>query len=67
MNMKEKLKKILRYRKFFSYNECTVDCLMSMEKDCVQCKGCSFLLLAEKDGSCNICSHALDRVLDEVI
>ena len=67
MNMKEKLKKILRYRKFFSYNECIVDCLMNMDKDCVQCKGCSFLLFAEKDGSCNICPHALDRVLDEVI
>ena len=65
--MKEKLKKILRYRKFFSYNECIADCLMSMEKDCVQCKGCSFLLFAEKDGSCNICPHALDRVLDEVV
>ena len=67
MNMKEKLKKILRYRKFFSYNECTVYCLMSMEKDYVQCKGCSFLLFAEKDGSYNICSHALDRVFDEVV
>lgn len=67
MNMKEKLKKILRYRKFFSYKECTVDCLMNMERDYVQCKGCSFLLFAEKDGSCNICSHALDRVLDEVV
>ena len=65
--MIEKLKKILRYRKFFSYNECIVDCLMNMEKDCVQCKGCSFLLFAEKDGSCNICPHALDRVLDEVV
>lgn len=65
--MKEKLKKILRYRKFFSYKECIVDCLMNMGKDCVQCKGCSFLLFAEKDGSCNICSHALDRVLDEVV
>ena len=65
--MKEKLKKILRYRKFFSYNECIVDCLMSMEKDYVQCKGCSFLLFAEKDGSYNICPHALDRVLDEVV
>ena len=65
--MKEKLKKILRYRKFFSYNECIVDCLMNMEKDCVQCKGCSFLLFAEKDGSCNICPQALDRVLDEVV
>ena len=65
--MKEKLKKILRHRKFFSYNECIVDCLMDMEKDCVQCKGCSFLLFAEKDGSCNICPHALDRVLDEVV
>ena len=65
--MKEKLKKILGYRKFFSYNECIVDCLMNMEKDCVQCKGCSFLLFAEKDGRCNICPHALDRVLDEVV
>ena len=65
--MKEKLKKIFRYRKFFSYNECIVDCLMNMEKDCVQCKGCSFLLFAEKDGSCNICTHALDRVFDEVV
>ena len=67
MNMKEKLKKILRHRKFFYYNECTVDLIMNMERDCVQCKGCSFLLFAEKDGSCNICSHALDRVLDEVV
>ena len=67
MNMKEKLKKILRHRKFFYYSECTVDSIMNMERDCVQCKGCSFLLFAEKDGSCNICSHALDRVLDEVV
>ena len=67
MNMKEKLKKILRHRKFFYYSECTVNTLMNMEKDCVQCKGCSFLLFAEKDGSCNICPHALDRVLDEVV
>lgn len=65
--MIEKLKKILRYRKFFSYNECTVDCLMNMEKDCVQCKGCSFLLFAEKDGICNICSYALNIYLDEVV
>ena len=46
--MKEKLKKILRYRKFFSYNECTVDCLMNMERDYVQCKGCSFCCLQKK-------------------
>ena len=65
--MKEKLKKILRHRKFFIYTECTVNFIMNMERDCVQCKGCSFLLFAEKDGSCNICSHALDRDLDEVI
>lgn len=58
--MKEKLKKILKYRKFFSHKECTIDLLMNIEKDCVQCKGCNFLLFAEKDGSCNICSHALD-------
>ena len=67
MNMKEKLKKILKHRKFFYYNECTVDTLMNMDKDCVQCKGCSFVWFAEKDGSCNICSHALDIDLDEVI
>ena len=67
MNMKEKLKKILRHRKFFYYKECTVDFIMNMERDCVQCKGCSFLLFAEKDGSCNICSRALDIELDEVV
>ena len=67
MNMKEKLKKIFKHRKFFFYNECTVDTLMNMEKDCVQCKGCSFLLFTEKDGSCNICPHALDIDLDGVI
>ena len=65
--MKEKLKKILRHRKFFFYNECTVDFIMNMERDCVQCKGCDFLLFAEKDGSCNICSYALNINLDEVI
>lgn len=65
--MKEKLKKILKYRKFFSHKECTIDLLMNIEKDCVQCKGCSFLLSAEKDGSCNICSYALNINLDEVI
>ena len=67
MNMKEKLKKIFKHRKFFYYSECTVDTLMNMEKDCVQCKGCSFLLFAEKDGSCNICPHALDIDLDGVV
>ena len=67
MNMKEKLKKIFKHRKFFIYSECTVDTLMNMEKDCIQCKGCSFLLFAEKDGRCNICPHALDIDLDEVI
>ena len=67
MNMKEKLKKILRHRKFFYYKECTVDFIMNMERDCVQCKGCSFLLFTEKDGSCNICSRALDIDLDEVV
>ena len=65
--MKEKLKKILRHRKFFIHSECIVDTLMNMEKECVQCKGCSFLLFAEKDGSCNICPHALNIDLDEVI
>ena len=65
--MKEKLKKIFRHRKFFFYNECTLDFIMNMERDCVQCKGCDFLLFAEKDGSCNICSYALDIDLDEVI
>ena len=65
--MKEKLKKILKHKKFFYYNECTVDFIMKMERDCVQCKGCSFLLFAEKDGSCNICPHALDIDLDEVV
>ena len=32
--MKEKLKKILKYRKFFSHKECTIDLLMNIEKDC---------------------------------
>lgn len=65
--MKEKLKKILRHRKFFLYNECTVDCLMDMERDCVQCKGCNFAWFAEKDGSCNICSYSLNIDLNGVI
>lgn len=28
MNMKEKLKKILKYREYFLYNECTVNSLI---------------------------------------
>ena len=57
MNMKEKLKKILRYRKLFFYNECTVDYIMSMEKDCVKgkLKYMEFICGVEKDVSlCDI-------------
>ena len=41
MNMKEKLKKILRYRKFFSYNECFIDSIIRIDEGvrCI-CRGC---------------------------
>lgn len=64
---KHRLKRILenKLNKDY-YGNCMLDRLVRLEVSLFQCKGCSFLLLAGKDGSCNICSHALDRVLDEV-
>ena len=66
MSILKRLKSIFDEMDFIG-SECAIDSLMRIERDYVQCKWCSFLLFAEKDGSCNICSHALDRVLDEVV
>ena len=40
--MKEKLKKIFRYRKFFSSDECTIDSLIRIDEEEVGyiCEGC---------------------------
>lgn len=42
MNMKEKLKKIFEYRKFFSSDECTIDSLIRIDDEGVGyiCEGC---------------------------
>ena len=42
MDMKEKLKKIFRYRKFFSSDECTIDSLIRIDEESVGyiCRGC---------------------------
>ena len=62
----DKLKEAFIER-IFSYDECLIDSLMNMEKSYAYCKGCNFVWFAEKDGSCNICSYALNIDLDEVI
>ena len=63
----DKLKEAFIER-IFSYDECLIDSLMRINDENIEyCKGCSFVWFAEKDGSCNICSHALDIDLDEVV
>ena len=41
-SVKEKLKKIFRYRKFFSSDECTIDSLIRIDEEEVGyiCEGC---------------------------